>query len=51
MLKSPQGSRVNASEDENGRTPDDFGTHKTPNTNNKNINESKNTNQNSNMSR
>lgn len=50
MLKSPQGARLNASEDENGRTPDDFDINKTPKANNKIINNAKNTNQNSNMS-
>lgn len=50
MLKSPQGSRVNASEDENGRTQEDFNYKDMPNSNNKNIIKSKNTNQNSRMS-
>jgi len=38
MLKSPQGARLNASEDENGRTPDDYDIKNTPNWNNKNYN-------------
>ncbi|MEH7119782.1 YhcN/YlaJ family sporulation lipoprotein [Neobacillus vireti] len=38
MLKSPQGARLNASEDENGRTPDDFDIKNTPNWNNKSYN-------------
>jgi len=36
MLKSPQGTRINSVEDENGRTPDDFDTDKIKNPNSKN---------------
>jgi hypothetical protein len=48
MLKSPQGARLNASEDENGRTPDDFNVKSTPNANNKNYNNTRNLDKNTN---
>ncbi|MBT2657463.1 YhcN/YlaJ family sporulation lipoprotein [Bacillus sp. ISL-18] len=48
MLKSPQGARLNASEDENGRTPDDFDINNTPNANNKNYNNTKSLDKNTN---
>ena len=48
MKKSPQGARLNASEDENGRTPDDLNINNTPNWNNKRPNTSETLDKNTN---